>query len=148
MYKAFLLAAIFKIYWYVIKGGIYMVKGIEHIAIFARDTAALKEWYVKMFDFKQVYENDKGTYFLKAQDGAMIEFVKTEENGGILGDKISGIRHIAIAVDDFEAMVDTLMNDRVEVVAKPLITPKGLKTFFFRDPEGNVLHLIYRPEAL
>ena len=125
-----------------------MIKGIEHVAVFAKDTAALKDWYIKMFEFRTVYDNGKGTFFLMAPDGAMIEFVKTEEDGGKVGDKVSGIRHLALAVDEFEAMVERLMAEKVEVVTAPVVSPTGIKTFFFRDPEGNVLHLIYRPEPL
>jgi glyoxylase I family protein len=125
-----------------------MVKGIEHIAIYAKDTAALKDWYTRMFDFKTVFDNGKGNFFLMAPDGVMIEFVKTNEYGTVIGDKVSGIRHLALTVDDFEAMVDTLMLEKVEVVAEAVVTPQGVKTFFFRDPEGNVLHLIYRPEPM
>lgn len=125
-----------------------MIKGIEHVAVLAKDTAALKDWYIKMFEFRTVYDNGKGTFFLMAPDGAMIEFVKTAEDSGKVGDKVSGIRHLALAVDEFEAMVDRLMAEKVEVVTEPAVSATGIKTFFFRDPEGNVLHLIYRPEPL
>lgn len=125
-----------------------MVKGMEHIAIAASDTASLKDWYARIFGFRQVYDNGKGTYFLKAQDGGMIEFIKSSEDAGIFPEKASGIRHIAIAVEDFEGMVDILMKENVEVVAAPVVAPSGIKTFFFRDPEGNILHLIYRPLPL
>lgn len=125
-----------------------MIKGIEHVAIFAKDTAALKDWYIKMFEFRVVYDNGKGTYFLMAPDGAMIEFVKTGENGGVVGDKVSGIRHLALSVDNFEEMVDKLLAEKVEVISEPAVSAAGIKTFFFRDPEGNVLHLIYRPQPL
>jgi catechol 2,3-dioxygenase-like lactoylglutathione lyase family enzyme len=125
-----------------------MVTGIEHIAVAAKDTAALKDWYARLFGFRQVYDNGKGTYFLKAQDGAMIEFIKCAEDVGILPEKASGIRHLAIAVDDFEGMVDILTRENVEVVTAPTVAPNGIKTFFFRDPEGNILHLIFRPQPL
>lgn len=125
-----------------------MIKGIEHIAILAKDTAALKDWYVRMFEFRTVYDNGKGTYFIMAPDGAMIEFVSTIENGGVLGEKARGIRHIALSVDDFESMVDKLKSEEVEIVTDAVVSNKGIKTFFFRDPEGNVLHLISRPEPL
>lgn len=125
-----------------------MVKGIEHIAIAAKDTAALKDWYSRIFGFTQVYDNGKGTYFLKAQDGAMIEFIKSVEDTGTLPEKASGIRHIAISVDDFEGMVELLSKEEVEVVTAPTVAPNGIKTFFFRDPEGNILHLIDRPQPL
>ena len=124
-----------------------MVKGIEHLAIFSNNTEVLKNWYMEMFGFTQAYDNGKGTYFLRAQDGAMIEFVMTEELQDAQSAKLSGIRHIAIAVDDFEGMVEKLTNAKVEVVTEPTES-KGIKTFFFRDPAGNVLHLIFRPSPL
>jgi catechol 2,3-dioxygenase-like lactoylglutathione lyase family enzyme len=125
-----------------------MITGIEHIGVFAKDTEALKDWYIKLFDFKTVYDNGKGTYFLKAPDGSMLEFVKTEEDGGVVGDKVSGIRHLAFSVDNFEEMVEKLNAANVPVVTEAKVSPKGIKTFFFRDPEGNVIHLIFRPEPL
>jgi glyoxylase I family protein len=126
-----------------------MVTGIEHIGIMAHDTAALKDWYTRMFGFKQVYDNGKGTYFLKAQDGSMIEFVKAVEDTGKPTEKASGLRHLAINVDDFDGMVELLTKEKVEVVTPPVVSASsGVKTFFFRDPEGNVLHLIERPSPL
>lgn len=124
-----------------------MVKGIEHLAIFSKDTETLKNWYIKMFGFEQVYDNGKGTYFLKAQDGGMLEFVTAEEVSSPQRAKASGIRHIAIAVSDFEGMVEKLMSAKVEVVSEPAES-NGIKTFFFRDIDGNVLHLIFRPNPL
>jgi len=124
-----------------------MVNGIEHLAIFSENTARLKNWYIAMFDFKEVYDNGKGTYFLKAQDGAMIEFCAAEGKGVDREAKVSGIRHIAISVSDFEGMVGKLRNVNVDVVAEPTES-KGIKTFFFRDIDGNVLHLIDRPNPL
>ena len=124
-----------------------MVEGIEHIAIFSEDTARLKGWYVAMFGFKSVYDNGRGTYFLKAQDGTMLEFVPTDTKGANDNVRSSGIRHIAIAVSDFDAMVDKLMSVRAPVVQEPNES-KGVKTFFFRDLDGNVLHLVHRINPL
>jgi len=123
-----------------------MVKGIEHIAIFSHNTAALKDWYMAMFDFVQVYDNGKGTYFLKAQDGAMLEFVTADgDPEGAPNARAAGIRHLAIGVctDGFDNMVQKLRDAKVEVVTETS-DAKGVKTFFFRDIDGNVLHLIAR----
>lgn len=125
-----------------------MVNGIEHIGIFSKDTERLKNWYMKLFDWKVVYDNGKGTYFLKAQDGSMVEFVKTETDGGTHSDKASGIRHLALSVDDFDATVQQLTEAGVEVLTEAKVSEKGIGTMFFFDPDGNVLHLISRPQAL
>ena len=52
-----------------------MKVGIEHLGIFTKDSAALRDWYVKTFDWKVVYDNGKGTYFLKSDNGVMLEIM-------------------------------------------------------------------------
>ena len=36
-----------------------MVTGIEHLGVCAKDSTALKDWYVKTFGTKVVYDNMK-----------------------------------------------------------------------------------------
>lgn len=122
--------------------------GIEHIGICSKNTESLKNWYMEMFGWKQVYDNGKGTYFLKADDGGMIEFVSTEQDGGASEKAASGIRHIAISVDDLDGMTDKLTNAGVEIIMEKSVSAKGIGVFWFRDPDGNILHLINRPTPL
>ena len=125
-----------------------MIMGIEHIAICSADTVRLKDWYIKMFAFQAVYDNGKGNFFLKTIEGDMIEFIKTDDVIGVPGEKACGLRHLALTVDNFEEMVQELLAKKVEVVTAANVSPEGNKTFFFRDPDGNLLHLIYRPKPL
>ncbi len=127
-----------------------MILGIEHIAVCARDTKALTDWYVKMFGVSVVYDNGKGTYFVKAPDGSMIEIIQSGTDAAPTPAKDWGIRHFALSVSEegFDDLVKKLKAENVEVVTDVAVSPKGIKTFFFRDIEGNIFHLIYRPEAL
>ena len=127
-----------------------MILGIEHVAVCARDTKVLTDWYVKMFGMSIVYDNGKGTYFVKAPDGAMIEIIPADTEVAISNPKDWGIRHFALSVSDegFDVMVEKLKKEAVEVVTDVSVSSKGIKTFFFKDIEGNIFHLIYRPEAL
>ena len=122
-----------------------MISGIEHIAIFSSTPESLRDWYARVFGFRIVKENEtKGTYWLQAPDGMLFELKRTSENGSSEGDKASGIRHIALTTDRFEEEVARLEAEGVEVVSSPTISATGGKTFFFRDPEGNIFQLIYR----
>lgn len=128
-----------------------MVQGIEHIGIVAKDTAALKDWYLKVFGGKVVYDNGKGTYFIAFEDGSMIEFVSAEAERCEDVERSAGIRHIALAVDEnsFNEIVAVLKaDDKVEEMHDVSENAKGLKTYWFKDIEGNFMHLIYRPTPL
>jgi len=123
--------------------------GIEHVGIFSKDSEALKNWYIELFGWKEVYTNaEKKTYFLKADDGAMIEFCLTKEEGASFAKSTEGIRHIAISVDDFDEVVKKVKDSGAEIVDDATVSSKGIGTMFFKDPDGNILHLIYRPEKL
>lgn len=128
-----------------------MISGIEHIGVVSKDTAALKDWYLEMFGGKVVYDNGKGTYFIQFADGSMIEFVSALEDGSDDAEKKAGIRHLAFAVTPkaFDEIVPKLKADeRVEEVHDVSESASGIKTYWFRDIEGNYAHLIYRPEPL
>ena len=128
-----------------------MVQGIEHIAVVSRDTAGLKDWYMEMYGGRVVYDNGKGTYFLQFADGSMIEFVTAQSDKTADEEKQAGIRHIAFSVSyhEFDAIVEKLKADsRVEEVHDVSENAKGLKTYWYRDIEGNFSHLIYRPDPL
>ncbi|MFA7636869.1 MAG: VOC family protein [Monoglobales bacterium] len=126
-----------------------MITGIEHVAVCAKDSTKLKDWYVKMFDFKVVYDNGKGTYFVAAKDDSMIEIVVADKDSGKCGASDSDVRHFALSVTEegFDTMVEKLKAEGVEVVTD-VKEKNGIKTFFFRDIEDNIFHLIYRPNPL
>ena len=125
-----------------------MIKGIEHIAIFAKDTKALSDWYVKTFEGEIVYDNGKGTYFVAFADKSMIEFCKSADENTPTGLEVPGIRHIALTSTEFDKDVERIKAAGVEILKDAVVTDKGIGTLFFRDPEGNILHLISRPKPL
>ncbi|MBS1208331.1 MAG: hypothetical protein H6R19_729 [Proteobacteria bacterium] len=129
-------------------------QGIEHVAVLSPDTARLRDWYVQNLDMKTIVDNGAGLYFLLMADGSMIEVVPCTEASLCAGQpqvKDSGLRHIALTVSqqDFGAAVHRLNAAGVETIGKtPHQFPEGLATFHFRDPDGNILHLISRPNRL
>ena len=126
-----------------------MITGIEHIAIYAKDTKALSDWYCKTFDGEIVYDNGKGTYFVAFSNKSMIEFCKNENEDNLAtGLEVPGIRHIALSTDNFEDAVARVKNSGVEVLKDAVVSDKGIGTMFFRDPEGNILHFISRVKPL
>jgi glyoxylase I family protein len=127
-----------------------IVSGIEHFAIAAKDTQVLSDFYVKTLGFAVAYKNAKtpATFFVKSPAGSMIEIIPASDKPATRRELTDpGLVHVALSV----ASVDRAMAE----LAKAGITFDGdvkvsgdVKAVFFRDPEGNILHLIERPKPL
>jgi glyoxylase I family protein len=123
-----------------------MFSGIEHFAIASPDPKRLAEWYVANLEFEIVFEY-QGNYFVEAKNGALIEMVPSEGERPVNGMKTPGMRHIAIAVADFDAAFEQLQKQGVSFLAEPYET-QGNRLVFFEDADGNVMHLIQRGKPL
>lgn len=123
---------------------------LEHVGICAKNTVALKDWYVKLFNLKVVYDNKKEmpTFFLLMEDESMLEIYPAEKDTDKATNKHQGIRHLAFGTDQIEKEYQKLLDNNVEIVEELKVSPKGVATAFFRDPEGNIIHFIQRPEPL
>ncbi|MGE5632591.1 MAG: VOC family protein [Caulobacteraceae bacterium] len=122
---------------------------LEHIGICARDTVSLKDWYVNYFNLEVVYDNkkDKPTFILKFPDVGLLEIYPAESENDKYSNKHQGIRHIAFGSDNIEAEYKRLEKD-LNIEKELSENAKGVKTFFFRDLEGNLIHYVQRPTTL
>ncbi len=123
-----------------------MFVGIEHFAIASPDPRALAEWYVSRLDFQINYKY-AGNYFVKAKNGFMIEVIPAQGDRNEATRQTPGLRHIAIAVDDFDAAHAELQRKGVTFDGDAY-TNQGNRLVFFQDPDGNLLHLIEREQPL
>lgn len=122
------------------------MKGIEHTAIASHDPQRLAQWYVETLGFVINYNSGR-TVFIKAPNGTMIEIITAEGEAAPQTMKSPGLRHLALTVDDFDSAYRKLQAAGVEFVGEPSET-KGTRLVFFKDPDGNFLHLIQRAEPL
>lgn len=120
--------------------------GLEHTAIAAADPKALAEWYVRTLGFWINFEYD-GNFFVKAPNGAMLEIIPAQGAAPETGMRTPGLRHLAVMVSDFDAAYEDLRAKSVKFLGEPFVI-QGNRLVFFEDAEGNLLHLITRPQPL
>jgi glyoxylase I family protein len=123
-----------------------MFEGIEHTAIATADPESLASWYEANLGFR-INHRYGGNVFVKAPDGTMLEFIPSEGERVPQSVRQPGIRHLAIAVKDFDAALDDLKKKEVVFVGEP-IENGGNRLAMFQDAEGNLLHLISREVAI
>jgi glyoxylase I family protein len=126
-----------------------MVKGIEHTAIASPDPHRLARWYVEHLDFVVNYQSASSkTTFVKASDGSMIEIVESNSAPPAAPDmRAAGLRHLAIAVTDFDAVYERLKAQGARFLTEPE-KKGGNSVVFFSDCYGNILHLLQREKPL
>jgi len=120
---------------------------IEHIGLAAANPAALKDWFCQVFDAQVLFADGKNppAYLLQLQGGAWVEIYRADSKLDETGNnRLAGWRHLALRVDSIEAARDHLLKRGVEF--DPLIKPAGGcgRVLFFKDPEGNLWHLVER----
>lgn len=123
-----------------------MFLGLEHTAIASPSPARLADWYVQYLGFRINYEYD-GNFFVRAPNGTMLEIIPSEGERAPQKMKDPGIRHLAIAVEDFDASLQDLKGRGVHFLTEPYLN-QGNRLVFFSDSDGNILHLIQREKPL
>lgn len=120
---------------------------VEHLGLPARDPAALKDWYVNTLGARLVFDNKQTppAYLLAWPGGAMIEIYQAAGSLKETGDNsLAGWRHLALRMDSIETARAALEKKGVNFPdpVKPAVG--GGRVLFFRDAEGNLLHLVER----
>jgi len=123
-----------------------MFKGLEHTAIASPNPQKLANWYKDYLDFRINFEY-AGNYFVRATNGSMLEIIPSDGDRQPETMKTPGIRHLAIEVDDFDAAHAELKRRGVTFRGEPFET-QGNRLVFFSDGDGNIVHLIKRPQPL
>ena len=123
-----------------------MFLGLEHTAIASANPEKLAQWYCDNLGFHINFRYDV-FFFVKAPNGSMLEIIPSDGDRGPNAMKTPGIRHLAIAVEDFDAAHANLKARGVKFLGEPYET-QGNRLVFFEDAEGNILHLIKRSKPL
>jgi catechol 2,3-dioxygenase-like lactoylglutathione lyase family enzyme len=120
----------------------------EHLGLAARDPARLKDWYVQVLHARVLFADggQPPAYLLDLGQGWWLEIYTADQTRAETGDnKLGGWRHLALRVDSIEPARDELRLRGVtfEEPIKP--AGGGGQVLFFRDLEGNLLHLVECP---
>lgn len=121
--------------------------GLEHAGLAARDPGCLKSWYAAVLGASVVFENGQTpiSCLLALPGGGWIEIYPASHAVAETGyNRVAGWRHLAFRVDSIEAAREVLATRGVEFSEAIKPAGGGGRVLFFRDPEGNLLHLVER----
>jgi len=115
---------------------------VEHIAIVAKDPAALKSWYEHVLGAKPVFDNGQTPLTcLVSLGNVWFEIYAADKSlPDTANNKLAGFRHLALRVDSLDAAKVELEKRGVRFTEAERAAAGGGRIIFFSDPEGNLLH--------
>ncbi len=123
---------------------------IEHIGLASADTTALAEWYVRHLKGTIVFDNGEAppALFVKLPGGLIMEiYPAASRNEEVTNNGLAGFRHLALQVDSLEASAEALRESGLELTEAEKPAGGGGRVLFFSDLEGNLIHLVERPDG-
>jgi len=121
---------------------------VEHIGLAAKNPRDLAEWYSQVLGAKIVLriEGDAPAFFVQFGKGLVLELYTAEKGMEETGyNRLAGWRHLALRVDSIDKTKGELEGLAVKFTEAVKPAGGGGKVLFFKDPEGNLLHLVERP---
>ncbi|MCY3020377.1 MAG: VOC family protein [Planctomycetota bacterium] len=128
---------------------------VEHVAIAAGDPQRLAEWYCAVLGFHTRISMDNGpgcprTYLVGLGAGPLIEILPAGPGNKVTlrANTEPGLVHVAILVSDFDAAQASLEAAGARAEGGERQAPLGARVRFYRDPEGNLFHILFRSAPL
>jgi glyoxylase I family protein len=128
-----------------------MIISLEHLGLAARNPATLRDWYVNTLAAEVLYDSGKTppSFLLRLPGGAVLEIYSAHtSNDEVADNRLAGWRHIALRVDSIENARRTLESRGVVFTEEIKPAGGGGRVLFFKDDEGNLLHLVERPPGV
>lgn len=127
---------------------------IDHIAIWVKDLEKMKDFYTKHFGMtaNDKYVNEaKGfsSYFLTCGSGeTRIELMNRKDITDHIEHRhtLIGLTHFAIGLTTREAVfsiTEQFRNEGITILSEPRTTGDGYLESVVKDPEGNVIELVF-----
>lgn len=148
-----------------------LISGADHYSMTVQDLDRAVEFYSSNFDLELVHEAETESgdptsqtftdltglddvehrsAYLEIEAGVVLELFEyanpTGEDLETAQPNDVGSSHFCFATDDIQDLY-TRLEDDVEFLSEPVEFPSGVEAVFFRDPEGNLMEVLARPDS-
>ena len=114
------------------------VKDYHHMALVVRDLKRCLWFYGQVLDLKSIDRpafDFPGHWYQVGQATQLHLMVMNETIPETM-------RHMAIEVDDFDATIQTLKSEGIEIIDGPGKRVDGSDYLFCKDPDGNLIEIV------
>jgi catechol 2,3-dioxygenase-like lactoylglutathione lyase family enzyme len=119
--------------------------GLRHVALNVRDVRKSLEFYSLVLGMKLEWMPDEdNAYLTSGADNLALHKLPAGAEPG----QVQSLHHIGFVVrepGDVDAWAGRIRNAGVPLAAEPKTHRDGARSFYFHDPDGLLIQLIYHP---
>lgn len=128
-------------------------RGLRHLALRVTDLPKSRRFYEDLLGMKVVWEPDTdNVYFSSGSDNLALHQVSQDELSTYRPPQSQLLDHVGVILDDPQA-VDRMFTEIAPkiaqlggtIVKQPKQHRDGSYSFYFSDPDGNVIQALYEP---
>jgi catechol 2,3-dioxygenase-like lactoylglutathione lyase family enzyme len=124
--------------------------GLRHLALNARDLAAMKRFYVELLGFEVEWEPDADNVYLSSGTDNLALHRAPPGGAGREGQGVApgALDHLGLIVRsaaDVDRWAGFLESRGVVLEARPRTHRDGARSFYLKDPDGNGIQIIHHP---
>ena len=118
------------------------VLGLRHLALKVRDVRAAARFYRETFGMRVVWQPDeKNVYLSSGTDNLALHEDAAAGTGGAL----DHLGFLVGSAEDVRAAAGSLRARGVPIVAEPRTHRDGSVSLYCRDPDGNLVQVLWLP---
>ncbi len=125
--------------------------GLRHVALNVRDVRKSVEFYSKVLGMQLEWMPDEDNAYLTfaGQDNlALHKSASSEDSGGASAGPVQILHHIGFVVrlpEEVDEWAERMKQQGVAIAQPPRTHRDGARSFYFHDPDGVLIQLLYHP---
>lgn len=119
--------------------------GLRHVALYVKNLSECARFYADILGMQLVWQPDADNYYFSsgtdnlALHRAPANFNLAEQQ------RLDHIGFFLTERDEVDVWYQFMLQNHVEIKAMPKDHRDGTRSFYFADPDGNVIQMIYYP---
>ena len=118
-------------------------RGLRHLALTVSDVERAKSFYMRVFGMKPVWEPDADNSYLSS--GCDNLALHRGKPGDRSAQSLDHLGFVVATIDDLEAGWEWAQANGIEIVHELRKHRDGSSSFYIRDPDGNLVQVLYEP---